>query len=107
MTRIVGGIGIAHTPSMGYQYDKGMRQGFEPAWQRWYDGTAPVRAWLRERSPSHIVIIYNDHMNYFDLKTYPTFAIGMATGYGRSQGSTATLSSRGPSLARSCAKAST
>ena len=24
------------------------------------------------------MIIYNDHMNYFDLKTYPTFAIGMA-----------------------------
>ena len=78
MARIVGGIGIAHTPSMGYQYDKGMLRGFDAAWRLWYDGTAPVRAWLRERKPSHIVIIYNDHMNYFDLKTYPTFAIGMA-----------------------------
>jgi aromatic ring-opening dioxygenase catalytic subunit (LigB family) len=25
-----------------------------------------------------MVVIYNDHMNYFDLKAYPTFAIGMA-----------------------------
>jgi hypothetical protein len=63
---------------MGYQFDKGKRQGFDPKWQLWYDGTQPVKAWLAERRPSHMVIIYNDHMNYFDLKTYPTFAIGMA-----------------------------
>jgi aromatic ring-opening dioxygenase catalytic subunit (LigB family) len=25
-----------------------------------------------------LIVIYNDHMNYFDLSTYPTFAIGMA-----------------------------
>jgi aromatic ring-opening dioxygenase catalytic subunit (LigB family) len=78
MSRILGGIGIAHTPSMGYQYDKGMQGGFDPKWQAWYDGTRPVAAWLRELAPSHLVIVYNDHMNYFDLKTYPTFAIGMA-----------------------------
>jgi hypothetical protein len=78
MSRILGGIGIAHTPSMGYQYDKGMRDGFDPKWQPWYDGTRPVKQWLREKHPSHLVVIYNDHMNYFDLKAYPTFAIGMA-----------------------------
>ena len=53
MARIVGGIGIAHTPSMGYQYDKGVREGFDPKWQPWYDGTAPVRAWLREHVPEY------------------------------------------------------
>jgi protocatechuate 4,5-dioxygenase, beta chain len=78
MSRILGGIGIAHTPSMGYQYDKGMRDGFDPKWQPWYDGTRAVKQWLDERRPSHMVVIYNDHMNYFDLKAYPTFAIGMA-----------------------------
>lgn len=78
MSKIVGGIGIAHTPSMGYQYDKGMQSGFDPKWQLWYDGTKPVKEWLTEIAPSHMVIVYNDHMNYFDLKTYPTFAIGMA-----------------------------
>lgn len=78
MARIVGGIGIAHTPSMGYQFDKGIKSGFEPAWQPWYDGTKPVKTWLTELAPTHIVIVYNDHMNYFDLKAYPTFAIGMA-----------------------------
>lgn len=78
MSKIVGGIGIAHTPSMGYQYDKGMQSGFDPKWQLWYDGTKPVKHWLAERGVTHMVVVYNDHMNYFDLKTYPTFAIGMA-----------------------------
>jgi hypothetical protein len=78
MSQIVGGIGIAHTPSMGYQFDKGVQGGFDPKWQPWYDGTLPVKTWLSELKASHMVIIYNDHMNYFDLKAYPTFAIGMA-----------------------------
>jgi hypothetical protein len=108
MTRIVGGIGIAHTPSMGYQYDKGVRDGFDPAWRLWYDGTAPVRAWLLDRRPSHLVIVYNDHMNYFDLRRIrpsrsawrrtfrkPT----KATACGRSQASTATPISPGRSRA--------
>ena len=78
MAQIVGGIGIAHTPSMAYQFDKGMQSGFDPKWQLWYDGTKPVKEWLRDLDASHMVLIYNDHMNYFDLATYPTFAIGMA-----------------------------
>ena len=78
MARLLGGIGIAHTPSMGYQYDKGQSGHWEPAWRRWYDGTRPVHDWLVSKAPTHLVVIYNDHMNYFDLSTYPTFAIGMA-----------------------------
>ena len=78
MATLLGGIGIAHTPSMGYQYDKGQAEGWDPAWRRWYDGTRPVRDWLAAKNPSHLIVIYNDHMNYFDLSTYPTFAIGMS-----------------------------
>lgn len=78
MAELLGGIGIAHTPSMGYQYDKGQAGEWEPAWRVWYDGTRPVRDWLADKAPTHLVVIYNDHMNYFDLSTYPTFAIGMS-----------------------------
>jgi len=78
MSVIAGGIGIAHTPSMGYQYDKGFAGVWEPSWKLWYDGTRPVRDWLAQIEPTHLIVIYNDHMNYFDLSTYPTFAIGMA-----------------------------
>ena len=77
MSRIVGGIGIAHTPSMGYQFDKGMHAAsirLAAVVRR----HAARQGMARRAPPSHMVIIYNDHMNYFDLKTYPTFAIGMA-----------------------------
>ena len=37
-----------------------------------------MRDWLQEKAPTHLIVIYNDHMNYFDLSTYPTFAIGMS-----------------------------
>jgi hypothetical protein len=78
MSTLLGGIGIAHTPSMGYQYDKGMAGEWDPAWKRWFDGTRPVRDWLAAKAPTHLIVVYNDHMNYFDLSTYPTFAIGMS-----------------------------
>ena len=78
MSTLVGGIGIAHTPSMGYQYDKGAAGEWDPSWKRWFDGTRPARDWLERKAPTHLIVVYNDHMNYFDLSTYPTFAIGMA-----------------------------
>ena len=43
MSRIVGGIGISHTPSMGTEFDQGMRGTFDPAWKQWFDGTRPVK----------------------------------------------------------------
>ena len=78
MSALLGGIGIAHTPSMGYQYDKGMAGEWDPSWKLWYDGTRPARDWLARKAPTHLIVVYNDHMNYFDLSTYPTFAIGMS-----------------------------
>jgi protocatechuate 4,5-dioxygenase, beta chain len=81
MSTIIGGIGIAHTPSMGYQFDKGRLQGFDPKWRKWYDGTRPVKDWIAASGATRLVIIYNDHMNYFDLSAYPTFAIGMSDSF--------------------------
>jgi protocatechuate 4,5-dioxygenase, beta chain len=78
MARLIGGIGISHSPSMGGEYDKGMRQGFDPDWQGWYDGTRPVKDWLTEAAPDRLVIVYNDHLNHFQFDAYPTFAIGVA-----------------------------
>ena len=78
MAEIVGGMGISHTPSMGMEYDKGIVEGFAPNWQPWFDGTRPVKRWLRELAPDQIVILYNDHLNQFSFEAYPTFAIGVA-----------------------------
>ena len=81
MSRIIGGFGISHTPSMGIEYDKGLRDGFSPRWQPWYDGTRPVKAWLERARPDRLVIIYNDHLNHFDFDAYPTLAIGVAPSF--------------------------
>jgi protocatechuate 4,5-dioxygenase beta chain len=81
MARIVGGFGISHTPSMGMEYDKGMAKGFDPRWQKWFDGTRAVKAWLEKVRPERLVIVYNDHMNHFDFDAYPTLAIGVAPGF--------------------------
>lgn len=78
VTSIIGGIGISHTPSMGTEYDRGMREGFKPEWQRWFDGTRPVKQWLAAARPDQIVVIYNDHLNHFEFDAYPTLAIGVA-----------------------------
>jgi len=78
MARILGGLGISHTPSMGVEYDRGMAAGFDPAWQVWYDGTRRVKDWLEKAAPDQVVIVYNDHLNHFHFDTYPTLAIGVA-----------------------------
>ena len=31
--------------------------------------------------PSQIIVIYNDHLNHFDFRTYPTFAIGVGDSF--------------------------
>jgi protocatechuate 4,5-dioxygenase, beta chain len=81
MGRIVGGIGISHTPSMGMEFDKGMAGTFAPAWKPWYDGTRPVKDWLERLSPDQIIVVYNDHLNQFGFEAYPTFAIGVADAF--------------------------
>ena len=78
MARIVGGIGISHSPSMGVEFDRGMTQGWDPRWKLWFDGLQPVKSWLEEMRPDHIVIVYNDHLNHFTFDAYPTFAAGVA-----------------------------
>lgn len=78
MARIIGGLGISHTPSMGVEYDKGMAGGWAPEWKLWFDGVQPVKAWLAEQRPDQLVVVYNDHLNHFHFDAYPTLAIGVA-----------------------------
>lgn len=78
MARLVAGIGISHSPSMGLEFDRGTGGGeFSPRWQVWYDGTRRVQELVEALAPRHLVIVYNDHLNYFDLDNYPTLAIGV------------------------------
>jgi protocatechuate 4,5-dioxygenase, beta chain len=78
MAQVIGGFGVSHSPSMGYEYDKGITGRFDPRWKVWFDGLQPVKRWLAEARPDQIVIVYNDHLNHFTFDAYPTFALGVA-----------------------------
>ena len=78
MAKVVGGVGISHTPSMGVEYDRGMAEGFDPRWRLWFDGARPAKEWIANLAPDHVVIFYNDHLNHFSFDAYPTLAIGVA-----------------------------
>ncbi|WP_116996539.1 protocatechuate 3,4-dioxygenase [Desertimonas flava] len=78
MATVVGGLGISHTPSMGVEHDAYRRTGeFTPRWQPWFDGTRRLRELLAGLSADHLVVVYNDHLNHFDLDNLPTIAIGI------------------------------
>ena len=81
MARIVAGLGISHTPSMGVEYDRGVAGNWAPEWKLWFDGLQPVRAWLEALKPDQVVIVYNDHLNHFQFDAYPTLAIGVADSF--------------------------
>lgn len=94
MAVVVGGIGIAHSPSMAVEFDRRERDPAlsSPLWQPWFDGTRRVAELLEALRPDHLVVIYNDHLNYFDFDNYPTLAIGIGDrfaqadeGFGRRQ----------------------
>lgn len=78
MAKIIGGIGISHTPTMGTEYDKGIAGRWDPKWKIWFDALQPVKIWLDKMAPDKLMIIYNDHLNHFDFSAYPTLAIGIA-----------------------------
>ena len=42
MAQVIGGFGVSHSPSMGYEYDKGIAGKFDPRWKIWFDGLQPV-----------------------------------------------------------------
>jgi hypothetical protein len=81
VARIIGGLGVSHTPSMGVAYDEGVSTGWAPEWKLWFDGTRPVREWLAKARPDQLVIVYNDHLNHFQFEAYPTLAIGVAENF--------------------------
>jgi protocatechuate 4,5-dioxygenase beta chain len=79
MAEVLGGIFTSHVPAIGAAMAKGLQD--DPYWKPFFDGYAPVRAWLAEQRPDVAVIFYNDHGLNFFLDKMPTFAIGAAQAY--------------------------
>ncbi len=78
-SKVVGGIGLSHVPSVGVAYDRGKMQ--TPAWKPLADAYVPVRDWLKRLKPDVAIVVYNDHGADFMLDKYPTFALGAADSY--------------------------
>jgi len=76
MARIIAGVGTSHTPAIGAAVDLGKTR--EPYWQPLFAGYEPAKAWIAKAKPDVVIMVYNDHVNGFDFKIIPTFALGCA-----------------------------
>ncbi len=76
MARIIAGIGTSHTPAIGAAVDNDKTA--EPYWAPMFKGYEPAKKWIADVKPDVVIMVYNDHVNAFDFKIIPTFALGCA-----------------------------
>lgn len=74
MAKIIAGVGTSHTPAIGAAVDNGKTG--EAYWVPLFKGYEPAKKWMAEVKPDVVIMVYNDHVNAFDFKIIPTFAIG-------------------------------
>jgi protocatechuate 4,5-dioxygenase, beta chain len=79
MAKILGGVTSSHIPAVGNAIAN--NQMHEPYWKRFFAGYEPAKAWLREKKPDVVIVVYNDHGLNFFLDKVPTFALGCADVY--------------------------
>lgn len=75
MARIVGGLAASHTPTIGFAYDRDKRA--DPAWAPIFENFAPLTAWIEDKRPDVLVMIFNDHVTSFFFDHYSAFALGI------------------------------
>ena len=75
MARIIGGIAASHTPTIGFAYDRNKRD--DPVWAPIFENFAPLAAWLADKRPDVLLLIYNDHVSSFFFDHYSAFALGI------------------------------
>ena len=79
MAQIIGGIATSHTPTIGFAYDKNQKD--DPVWGPIFQAFVPIRAWLEEKKPDVMFVIYNDHITSFFFDHYSAFALGVGEQY--------------------------
>ena len=79
MARIVGAIATSHTPTIGFAVDAGKQQ--DPVWKPIFEAYEPIKAWLAEKRPDALVVIYNDHITSFFFDHYSAFCLGIGESY--------------------------
>ena len=79
MARIIGGIAVSHTPTIGFAVDHHKQQ--DPAWAPIFQSFEPLQRWLEEKKPDALVYIFNDHVTAFFFDHYSTFTLGIDSHY--------------------------
>lgn len=79
MARIVGAIATSHTPTIGFAFDGKKQQ--DPVWKPIFEAYEPIKAWLKEKEPDVLFVIYNDHISSFFFDHYSPFVLGVGEEY--------------------------
>ncbi|HMB73788.1 MAG TPA: gallate dioxygenase [Gammaproteobacteria bacterium] len=79
MAKIVGGLATSHTPTIGFAVDTNKEN--DPVWAPIFADYEPVKAWLAEKDPDVLFLIYNDHVTSFFFDHYSHFALGIGAEY--------------------------
>ena len=79
MARIIGAIATSHTPTIGFAFDKNQRH--DPVWAPIFEAFEPVRAWIADKQPDVMLVVYNDHITSFFFDHYSAFALGVGDAY--------------------------
>ena len=79
MAQIVGGIGVSHTPTIGFAVDRDLEG--DPSWSPVFRNLREVRDWIVDRDVDALFVIYNDHITSFFFDHYSAFALGVDDSY--------------------------
>lgn len=79
MAKIIGGLAVSHTPTIGFAVDHNKQQ--EGAWAPIFDGFAPMQRWLEEKKPDVLLYVFNDHVTSFFFDHYSAFVLGIDDQY--------------------------
>lgn len=79
MAKIIGGLAVSHTPTIGFAVDNHKQQ--DQAWAPIFAGFQPLKEWLNEKSPDVLLYIFNDHVTSFLFDHYSSFLMGIDQEY--------------------------
>lgn len=79
MARIIGGLAVSHTPTIGFAVDHDKQT--EAAWAPIFDSFEPMKTWLQEQQPDVLFYIFNDHITSFFFDHYGAFSLGVDERY--------------------------
>jgi len=79
MARIIGGLAVSHTPTIGFAVDHEKQE--EAAWAPIFESFEPMTQWLQDKRPDVLFYIFNDHVTSFFFDHYSAFVLGIDDHY--------------------------